>query len=353
MSRFWTSIINQLDPYVPGEQPKNTNLIKLNTNENPYGPSPLVLEVLRDTLNEALRLYPDPNAVELKAAIANYYQIDSKQVFVGNGSDEVLAHVFQGLLKHKDPLLFPDITYSFYPVYCGLYNINYVRPALDNAFNIDIDDYKQANGGIIFPNPNAPTGNALSLEKIKQLLEKNKNSVVVIDEAYIDFGGETATPLIEKYDNLLVIQTFSKSRSLAGLRVGFAMGHPDLIEGLERVKNSFNSYPLDRLAIAGAVKAIEDDAYFKEATDKIIASRQYVTDELDKIGFNVLPSSANFVFARHEKQNASDIFQKLREKNIIVRHFNHERINQFLRISIGTQKECEALIDALRLIIKK
>ena len=283
MSRFWTSIVKELHPYVPGEQPKTSNLIKLNTNENPYGPSPKVLDVLHNEVADTLRLYPDPNAAELKEAIASYYQLDATQIFVGNGSDEVLAHTFQALLKHKDPLLFPDITYSFYPVYCGLYGVTPDKIPLNDSFNIEVGDYNRANGGIIFPNPNAPTGTALSLSNIEKLLKKNTDSVVVVDEAYIDFGGETAAPLVARYDNLLVIQTFSKSRSLAGLRVGFALGHADLIDGLERVKNSFNSYPLDRLAIKGAVAALKDESYFDNTRQKIIASREYLADELGKL----------------------------------------------------------------------
>ena len=352
MSRFWTSIVKELHPYVPGEQPKTSNLIKLNTNENPYGPSPKVLDVLHNEVADTLRLYPDPNAAELKEAIASYYQLDATQIFVGNGSDEVLAHTFQALLKHKDPLLFPDITYSFYPVYCGLYGVTPDKIPLNDSFNIEVGDYNRANGGIIFPNPNAPTGTALSLSNIEKLLKKNTDSVVVVDEAYIDFGGETAAPLVARYDNLLVIQTFSKSRSLAGLRVGFALGHADLIDGLERVKNSFNSYPLDRLAIKGAVAALKDESYFDNTRQKIIASREYLADELGKLGFELLPSKANFVFARHPQQDAGDIFQKLREDNIIVRHFNYDRINQFLRITIGTQDECETLVTSMKRILQ-
>jgi len=353
MSRFWTAIVNTLDPYVPGEQPKDNNLIKLNTNENPYGPSPRVLEVLHHNVNDTLRLYPDPNTTALKSAIADYYHLAANQVFTGNGSDEVLAHIFQGLLNHDAPLLYPDITYSFYPVYCGLYNIKSDAIALNKSFNIEISDYNRPNGGIILPNPNAPTGLILPLSAIETLLINNPDSVLVVDEAYIDFGGETATPLIARYDNLLVVQTLSKSRALAGLRVGFAMGHPDLIEGLERVKNSFNSYPLDRLAISGAVQALKDNDYFNNCCAKIITSREYVSKELTAMGFEVLPSKANFVFVRHPHHDAANVFIKLRENNIIVRHFNHPRINQFLRISIGTQQDCETLVSSIRHIISQ
>ncbi|MBN1548552.1 MAG: histidinol-phosphate transaminase, partial [Syntrophaceae bacterium] len=249
MSRYWSAVVHTIKPYTPGEQPKLTNLIKLNTNENPYGPSPKVLEAVKAEAAETLRLYPDPNSDRVKAAVADYYGLDAAQVFVGNGSDEVLAFAFQALLKHEKPLLFPDITYSFYPVYCRVYEINYETVPVTEDLEIRLEDYRRPNGGIIFPNPNAPTGRPVALSAIRELLEDNKDSVVVIDEAYVDFGAETAVPLIRDFSNLLVVQTLSKARSLAGLRVGFAMGHPELIEGLDRVKNSFNSYPLDRFAI--------------------------------------------------------------------------------------------------------
>ncbi len=352
MSRFWSDIVHKLTPYVPGEQPKVSNLIKLNTNENPYGPSPKVLDALKSQANDDLRLYPDPNADKLKGAIAQYFSVSQNHVFVGNGSDEVLAHAFQGLLKHSEPLLYPDITYSFYPVYCGLYDVPFKAVPLTESFDINVDDYVMPNGGIIFPNPNAPTGKVLALSRIEALLKANTDTVVVVDEAYIDFGGESAIALVDQYPNLLVIQTFSKSRSLAGLRVGFAVGHPDLIEGLERVKNSFNSYPLDRFAINGAVAALEDEAYFQQTCSAIVDTRESLVDELAALGFDVLPSSANFVFARHKKSNAGGIAAKLREKAIIVRHFKQERIQDFLRITIGTKEECEALVEALKGILE-
>jgi len=351
MSRFWSAIVHELTPYVPGEQPKVLNLIKLNTNENPFGPSPKVLDALRSEASDSLRLYPDPNADELKGAIAGYYGVSANQVFVGNGSDEVLAHTFMGLLKQPEALLFPDITYSFYPVYCGLYGVKSEAVPLTESFEIDVDDYRKPNGGIIFPNPNAPTGRVLPLEKIESMLQANTETVVVVDEAYIDFGGESAVALVNKYPNLLVIQTFSKSRSLAGLRVGFAIGHSDLIDGLERVKNSFNSYPLDRFAIRGAVAAMEDEAYFQETCRSIIRTRKTLVEKLTGLGFEVLPSGGNFVFARHSMQDAVDIAAKLREKAIIVRHFKQERIVDFLRITIGTEDECAALVEALTLIL--
>jgi len=352
MSQFWSPIVHTLTPYVPGEQPKVTNLIKLNTNENPFGPSPKVLAALEAEANDNLRLYPDPNASELKTAIADYYDVKVEQVFVGNGSDEVLAHTFMGLLKQHKPLLFPDISYSFYPVYCGLYEIESELMPLTESFEIKLGDYHKPNGGIIFPNPNAPTGRVLPLSEIEALLESNTESVVVVDEAYIDFGGETAIALIDKYPNLLVIQTLSKSRSLAGLRVGFAVGHADLIDGLERIKNSFNSYPLDRFAIRGAVAALEDKDYFKQCCETIIQSRETVSQALTELGFEVLPSAANFVFAKHNKQEAEDIAAKLRERSIIVRHFKQAQIKDYLRITIGTEQECQALINALTAIVK-
>ena len=302
---------------------------------------------MRGELNDNLRLYPDPNSDLLKQAVAEYYGVQGNQVFLGNGSDEVLAHIFHGLFQHDAPLLFPDISYSFYPVYCGLYGIPFEAVALDEQFQIRVDDYRKANGGIIFPNPNAPTGCLLALEAIEQLLKANPDSVVVVDEAYIDFGGQTAISLVDRYDNLLVTQTLSKSRSLAGLRVGLAVGHPDLIEALERIKNSFNSYPLDRMAIVGAAAAFADRAYFDETCRKVIDSRESLVKELSARGFEVLPSAANFIFARHPQQDAAELAARLREQGVIVRHFKQARIAQFLRITIGTPEQNQALLDAL------
>ncbi|RHW19641.1 histidinol-phosphate transaminase [Pseudomonas jilinensis] len=351
MSRFWSPFVKDLVPYVPGEQPKVENLVKLNTNENPYGPSPKVIEAIRAELNDSLRLYPAPNADALKATIADYYGVDTTQVFVGNGSDEVLAHIFHGLFQHGRPLLFPDITYSFYPVYCGLYGIEPKPLALAEDFSLRVEDYRQPNGGIIFPNPNAPTGVLLGLEQIEQIVQANPDSVVVVDEAYVDFGGETAISLVERYDNLLVTQTLSKSRSLAGLRVGLAVGHPDLIEALERIKNSFNSYPLDRLAIVGAVAAFEDHDWFDHTRKAVIASRDKLTAELQGMGFEVLPSAANFVFTRHPQHDAALLAHGLREHRVIVRHFKLPRIEQFLRITIGNEAQNKALVAALKLLL--
>ena len=358
MSKFWSPLVHTLTPYVPGEQPKLSDLVKLNTNENPYPPSPRALAAMQEELGcdaARLRLYPDPNADLFKSAVARHFAdfaITPAHVFVGNGSDEVLAHVFLALLKHDAPILFPDITYSFYPVYCGLYGIAHETVPLTDDFSINPADYiGRHNGGIIFPNPNAPTGRELALDAIADIARANPDSVVVVDEAYIDFGGNTAVPLTRRFDNILVIHTLSKSRSLAGLRVGYAIGHPDLIEALERVKNSFNSYPLDRLAIVGAVAAIEDDAHFAGSCRKVIATRDHLTSDLKTLGFEVLPSAANFVFVRHPQRDAGELAKSLRERNIIVRHFKLPRIDQFLRITIGTDSECQALCDALRTIL--
>lgn len=351
MSRYWSAVVHGLTPYIPGEQPKLPNLVKLNTNENPYGPSPRVLEAVARETSEALRLYPDPNADRLKHAIADYHGIRADQVFVGNGSDEVLAHVFMALLTHPQPLLFPDVTYSFYPVYCGLYGITPQIVPLSDSFEIRVEDYFRPNGGIIFPNPNAPTGRLLALGEIERLLAHNTDSVVVIDEAYIDFGGDSAIPLIDRYPNLLVVQTLSKSRSLAGLRVGFAAGHVALIEALERVKNSFNSYPLDRAAIAGATAAFEDKAYFEHTRQAVIASREHLAAEMRALDFDILPSAANFIFARHPRRDAAELARTLRERGTIVRHFKQPRIDQFLRITVGTESQCMALVTALKDLI--
>jgi histidinol-phosphate aminotransferase len=353
MSKFWSDIVHVLTPYVPGEQPKLQNLVKLNTNENPYGPSDQVIRALQAVANDSLRLYPDPNSDKLKAAIAENYGLQANQVFVGNGSDEVLAHVFAALLKHSRSLLFPDITYSFYPVYCGLYDIEFEEIPLNDRFEIDVNDYDRPNGGIIFPNPNAPTGVPLALAEIEKLLKFNTESVVVIDEAYVDFGTESAVKLINTYPNLLVVQTLSKARSLAGLRVGFALGNKELIEALIRVKDSFNSYPIDRFAEAGAIAALQDKAYFEQTRQKVMATRAALVLALRAMQFEILPSGANFIFAKHQVKTGAELTEKLREKNIIIRHFKKPtRIANHLRITVGTEAQSEALIDALSLILK-
>ena len=335
-----------LTPYVPGEQPKLPNLVKLNTNENPYGPSPRVLEALRAEIGESLRLYPDPLSERLRQAIAMRHEVTAANVFVGNGSDEVLAHTFHALLKHDAPVLFPDVTYSFYPVYCRLYGIEYREVPLTSSFEIAVDDYRAANGGIIFPNPNAPTARLLAQSEIERLLQTNRGSVVVVDEAYVNFGGVSAVPLVSRYPNLLVTHTLSKSRSLAGLRVGYAIGNPGLIEALNRVKDSFNSYPLGRIAQAGATASVRDAAWFRESCAKVIAGRDALTGALTGLGFDVLPSSANFVFARHPARRGAEFAAALRERAVLVRHFDKPRIAPYLRITVGTADDTARLIAA-------
>nr|WP_315217957.1 histidinol-phosphate transaminase [uncultured Duganella sp.] len=351
MSRFWSDIVHELTPYTPGEQVRMPNLIKLNTNENPYGPSPKALAAMQAAVGDSLRLYSDPASTAVKDAVAKRFGLTRAQVFVGNSSDEVLAHTFHALLKHDKPLLCPDISYSFYPTYCSLYGIEARQVPLNAQFEIDVADYAQPCGAIIIANPNAPTGIALPLERIEALLAAHADQVVVIDEAYVDFGADSAIALLDRYDNLLVVQTLSKSRSLAGLRVGFAVGHPDLIAGLERVKNSFNCYPLGQVAQAGAVAAIEDAAYMEQTSQAIIATRAWLTARMVDLGFEVLPSHANFIFARHPRHDGAAVAAALRERAILVRHFKQPRIDQFLRISIGTDEECAALIDALKAIV--
>ncbi|MEX3930557.1 histidinol-phosphate transaminase [Paraburkholderia phymatum] len=354
MSRYWSDIVHRLMPYVPGEQPALAHPVKLNTNENPYPPSPGVVSAIRNELGEhaeSLRRYPDPTARVLRETVAVHHRLNADQVFAGNGSDEVLATVFQALLKHDKPILFPDITYSFYPTYARLYDVAYRTIPLDDAFKVRIDDYMQPNGGILFPNPNAPTGHALPLSDIERVVASNPDSVVVVDEAYVDFGAQSAISLIGKYPNLLVVHTTSKSRSLAGMRVGFAFGDAALIDALNRVKDSFNSYPLDRLAQAAATAAYKDDAWFRDCTEKVIESRERLTARLTALGFDVVPSSANFVFARHAGYDAAILAARLREKEIFVRHFKAPRIDQHLRISIGTDAECDTLVNALKEIV--
>ncbi|MBJ9443706.1 histidinol-phosphate transaminase [Acinetobacter baumannii] len=349
--RFWSPEVRELEPYVPGEQPKIQNLLKLNTNENPYPPSPKVVEAVQAVLHEqadVLRLYPDPDATALKQAIAKQQNIDVSQVFVGNGSDEVLAHIFKAFFLQDEPILYPDITYSFYPVYSQFFGTKTKEIPLNENFEIDVRDYTQPNGGVIITNPNAPTSIALSLAEIEQVLQANLDRVVVIDEAYVDFGAESAVSLINRYENLVVCQTTSKSRSLAGLRVGFAIAQSHLIAALEAVKNSFNSYPIDRFAIAAAVASFEDQAYFEEQCQKVITSREKLVRDLTELGFNVLPSKANFIFATHSQHDAGQLAQKLREQGIIVRYFNKPRINQFLRITVGTDEQNARLIQTLK-----
>jgi histidinol-phosphate aminotransferase len=355
MSRYWSPPVHSLNPYTPGEQPKLTHLVKLNTNENPYPPSPRVAAAIRREIGEdglALRLYPDPHADCLKQAVIEYFaefELTPEQVFVGgNGSDEVLALVFMALLRHELPILLPDVSYSFYPVYCGLYGIEHTAIPLDEHFAVRVDDYARENGGIVVANPNAPTGLLLSLADIERLAAASSRSVVVIDEAYIDFGGETAIGLTRRFANLLVVRTLSKSHALAGLRIGYAIGDPALIEALERVKNCFNSYPLDRLAIVGAAAAISDREYLEETRQAVIRSRTLLVGRLELLGFEVLPSAANFVFVRHPQRDAAELAGELRQRSIIVRHFRQpQRIDQYLRITVGTDAQCDLLVTAL------
>jgi histidinol-phosphate aminotransferase len=347
MSRFWSRLTHELSPYVPGEQPRMAELVKLNTNESPFPPSPRALEAIRGEASDGLRLYPDPQASALRAALAAYHQVRSEQVFVGNGSDEVLAHAFVALLKHDAPLLFPDITYSFYPVYCRLFGIAFEAVPLDAAMQIRVADYRRPAGALVLPNPNAPTGVALSRAEIATLAEQHPDAPVVIDEAYVDFGAETAVPLVASHPNLLVVQTMSKSRALAGLRVGYAIGDAGLIEALTRVKDSFNSYPLGRLAQAGAIATLQDEAYFQQSRARVIEGRERLTLGLRGLGFDVLPSAANFVFARHPAQQGARLAGALRRRAVIVRHFAAPRISDYLRITVGTDAQVDRLLSAL------
>jgi histidinol-phosphate aminotransferase len=351
MDKLWSDGISDLRPYVPGEQPAIAGLVKLNTNENPFPPSPAALAAIRQEANGDLRLYPDPDSTRLREAFAHMHGIAPECVFAGNGSDEVLAHAFLGLLKHARPILFPDITYSFYPVYCRLYGIAFETVPLDAQFGVRVQDYARPNGGIVLPNPNAPTGRGVARSDIRNLLEANRESVVLVDEAYVDFGGESAIPLVEEFPNLLVTHTLSKSRSLAGLRIGFAVGQPQLLQALERVKGSFNSYPMDRLAIAGGTAALQDQAHFEQTRRDVIATREWLAAQLARLGFEVVPSQANFLFAGHPSHAGADLLRLLRERRILVRHFGAPRIDRFLRITVGTREQCELLVAALEEIL--
>ena len=347
----WRDNIRQVEPYVPGEQPKNTNVIKLNTNENPYGPSPRV-KAVQDN-EDLLRLYPDPTAGALVDALAEYHGVDASQVIVGIGSDDVLAMSFLTFFNSDKPILFPDITYSFYDVWAELFRIPYKQMPHDENFRLKIDDYKGENGGIVFPNPNAPTGIYESLDHVEEIIKNNPDVIVIVDEAYIDFGGETALPLIDKYDNLVVVRTFSKSRSMAGMRIGYAMASPELIKYLNDVKYSFNSYTMNRTSIAAGVAAIKDQEYFLETCGKIIETREWTKKELRKLGFYFEESKANFIFAAHKNCPAEKLFQALREQHIYVRYFPGGRTGNHLRITIGTRNEMEVFINFVREYLKK
>ncbi len=348
----WEENVRKVIPYTPGEQPNQPDMIKLNTNENPYPPAPGVEKALKEMDMDAMRLYPDPAAYDLVHAIAQMYSLKDEQVFVGVGSDDVLAMSFLTFFNSEKPVLFPDITYSFYDVWADLFKIPYERPALDENFHIKKEDYFKENGGVIFPNPNAPTGVEMQLEDVEEIIRHNQDVIVIVDEAYVDFGGKSALPLIEKYDNLLVVQTFSKSRSLAGMRIGFACGNEKLIKYLNDVKYSFNSYTMDRTALAAGVAAVKDQAYFQETCNKIIETREWTKKELKALGFSFQDSMSNFIFAAHETCPAEKIFEALREKHIYVRYFPKGRTNNFLRITIGTQEEMQTFINVLKDYLK-
>ena len=350
---IWEENVRKVIPYTPGEQPNQTDMIKLNTNENPYPPAPGVEKALKALEAYTLRLYPDPTAGELVRAIAETYHLKEEQVFVGVGSDDVLAMSFMTFFNSKKPILFPDITYSFYDVWADVFRIPYERPALDENFHIRKEDYFRENGGIVFPNPNAPTGVEMPLADIEEIVSRNQDVVVIVDEAYVDFGGKSALSLIEKYDNLLVTQTFSKSRSLAGMRIGFACGNAKLIKYLNDVKYSFNSYTMDRTALAAGVAAVRDQEYFEETCNKIIETREWTKKELKELGFSFQDSKSNFIFAEHESCPASELFQALREKHIYVRYFPKDRIDNFLRITIGTREEMEKFVAFLKEYLHK
>ncbi len=343
----WSRNVRQVDPYVPGEQPSDPNIIKLNTNENPYPPAPGVQKFLSSVDVTDLRKYPDPASSELVDAIADYHDVDPSQVFVGVGSDDVLSMAFLAFFNGSDPVLFPDVTYSFYNVWADVYRVPYTEIPLSDDFTIDPSDYLRKNGGIIIANPNAPTGMPLPLSSIETIISGNRDSVVIVDEAYVDFGGESALSLLDKYDNLLVIRTFSKSRSLAGSRIGYAIGCVDMIRCLNDIKYSVNSYTMDRITLGIGTAAIRDEAYFRECVDRIIATRERTTEELKKLGFAVLPSATNFVFARHGYIPAMVLFEYLRDQGIYVRHFGGKRVYNYLRISIGTESDMDKLISVL------
>lgn len=343
----WEKYVRQVVPYVPGEQPNKASMIKLNTNENPYPPAPGVERALQALQTDSLRLYPDPTASALVDALAEYYGLKPEQVFVGVGSDDVLAMAFLTFFNSDKPILFPDISYSFYSVWADLYRIPYERPALDENFRIRPEDYYKENGGVIFPNPNAPTSVLMPLDQVEDIIRHNPDVVVIVDEAYIDFGGTSALQLTEKYENLLVVQTFSKSRAMAGMRIGYAMGNPKLIRALNDVKYSFNSYTMNRTSLVLGVEAVKDDAYFKETLAKITATRARVAGRLKELGFRFAEPHANFIFASHERVPAKELFRALREKDIYVRHFDAPRIENYLRITIGTDEEMDTFLAFL------
>ena len=351
MDKPFLDKLRKIDPYVPGEQPKTASIIKLNANENPYPPAPGVAEVLRTFDTTKLAVYPDANAKALKTAVAERFSLRPAQVFLGNGSDDVLALAFQSFFCSGEPILYPDITYSFYPVWCDLFRIPYETMPLDEDFCVNVRDYDKPNGGIVLPNPNAPTGRGVSLDFLEDLLQHNQDCVVIIDEAYVDFGAQSAVPLLDKYENLLIVQTTSKSRSLAGMRIGYALGSETLISTLEAVKNSYNSYTMDAVALAVGEASIRDEAYFQDTCRKVAATRDRSADELRALGFTVLPSLTNFLFVTHPEKKAPDIFAALREKGIFIRYFKLPRIDNYLRITVGTDEQMDKLLAALKEIL--
>lgn len=345
MSREWTKNLINIEPYVPGEQSKDKDIVKINANENPYPPSPKAARVLKSFDANKLRFYPSANSTKLKEAIAKYYKVDVSNVFVGNGSDDVLAVAFQSFFNSEKPIVYPDLTYSFYPVWCSLFGIKYKNYPVGDDFRINPEDYKEKNGGVVIPNPNAPTSLGEGLDFVEKILNYNQDSVVIIDEAYVDFGGTSSIPLIDKYENLLVTGTFSKSRSLAGLRIGFAIGSKALIDVMEAVKNSYNSYTVDSLSIEMGAASIEDDEYFKSTCKKVIKTRERVTLELEKLGFDVLDSQTNFIFATHNKHNMKSLFEYLKTQKVFIRYFSLPRIENYVRITIGTNEEMDIFLE--------
>lgn len=351
MNKPFADKLRQIAPYVPGEQPQCAGRIKLNANENPYPPSPRVAAALRDFDAATLALYPDANAHRLKNALAAQNGLKASQVFVGNGSDDVLALAFQSFFCSDQPILYPDITYSFYPVWCGLFRVPYETVPLGADFRVDPRAFDRRSGGVLLPNPNAPTGIGEPLALLEDILRHNTDWVVIIDEAYVDFGAESAVSLLPKYENLLIVQTASKSRSLAGLRVGWAFGSETLIGTLEAVKNSYNSYTLDAVAIEAAAASVEDDAYFRKTCKQVMDTREASAEALRALGFSILPSQANFLFATHPQKNAAELFEALRAQNIFVRYFDLPRIDNYLRITVGTDAQMARLTDALKTIL--
>lgn len=345
MSREWTKNLRNIEPYVPGEQSKDKDIVKINANENPYPPSPKAAEVLKSFDTNKLRFYPSANSTKLKEAIAKYYKVDVSNVFVGNGSDDVLAVAFQSFFNSEKPIVYPDLTYSFYPVWCSLFGIKYKNYPVGDDFRINPEDYKEKNGGVVIPNPNAPTSLGEGLDFVEKILNYNQDSVVIIDEAYVDFGGTSSIPLIDKYENLLVTGTFSKSRSLAGLRIGFAIGSKALIDVMEAVKNSYNSYTVDSLSIEMGAASIDDDEYFKSTCKKVIKTRERVTIELEKLGFDILDSQTNFIFATHNKHNMKSLFEYLKTQKVFIRYFSLPRIENYVRITIGTNEEMDIFLE--------